>query len=183
MTDLIKTKHGADSSNLVNGAGTNEEVFIFIDGVSEHEKGNINVLKEMIGIAEEENDIQNTLDYGTGIKKPNDYLQTKFTEIQLLNNELCKFLLKTLHRLYWRNYIGDAAAGNVLNRRSGIRLQKALNAVVEPSKHLRKVFEILLETKYPTKLVTAGIKYDINQHKLDLEHNLDPLKKNKKKGG
>ena len=182
MTDLIKTKHNANSSAMVNGVGTDEEVFIFIDGTQPHEKGNINVLKEMIGIAEEENDIQNTLDYGAGIKKPNDYLQIKFNEIKLLNDELCIFLLKTLHRLYWRNYIGDASTGHDSNRRSGIRLQKALKAVVDPATHLRKVFEILLETKYPTKLVTAGIKYDISAHKLDLEHNLDPLKKNKKKG-
>jgi len=177
MTDLIKTKHGKDSSKWVNGVGENEKVFIFIDGKSEHEKGNINVLKEMIGISEEENDIQNTLDYGTGIKKPNNYLELKFTEIKFLNNELCEFLLKTLHRLYWRNFKGNAVEGDVDNRRSGIRLQKALKDVVEPSKHLRKVFDLLLEIKYPTKLVTAGIKYDISAHKLELEHNLNPLKK------
>ena len=138
---------------------------------------NIDFLKEQLNLYEHEYDMQQTVDYGTGVGRANTFIQDRYTCMKDMDNRLCDFILSVLHQLYWKTFngINDDHA-----RRTSLNLQDAFAKLKDPAYELMSVFKELVNVKYPTKLSLQSLRHDAEKHNLETNQMLNPTKSNSK---
>ena len=183
MSELVFTKFMGNSSDYINGVYTDTPVFIYTgpsNGVIDEkltnfkdnnvDKANIEFIKYRINAAQEEEDMQNTIDWTKNSGKgENKFLELKFLELRKLNNEICDFILKNLNRMYWR--IKDPNLGkksDVTSVRSTLDIKKILDVIVPAAQELQKILKLEIDKKYPSILASKALQNDINSYNLDI---------------
>ena len=108
MSQLVFSHFKGDSSGLINGVKPNTLVFMYngkkSDGTYDSvDQANIDFIKYQIDAAQEEEDMNQAVDWSkSNGRGKNIFLEKKFEELKNLNIEICDFILKNLNRLYWR---------------------------------------------------------------------------------
>ena len=111
MSELVLREFRGNTSNLTNGVALGSKVFYYVDGTDNVDKANIDFIKEHIGASQEEYNLELTKNWtkNTG-RGENTFIAEKLNELKTLNNELAKFILQYLDRIYWLQ------KGNDLNK-------------------------------------------------------------------
>ena len=103
--------------------------------------------------------------------------------IYKMNVKLAVFILSLIQDLYWDEFIVNQESPKVHNIKSDYTITDCFNQVIKVSKELMKVFNDIIEIKYPTSVSMKALDYDFAQHKLEAEtnlnNNLKPEKKHK----
>lgn len=187
MSELILFKWDKDKDiRYVNSVRKNTLVFIYGKSTANaanylegYDLPNEDFIKRMLGLDEEEQFYEDTQGYLEGIGKKNDKSITslRIKEITDLNNEIVEFILKNLHKLYWR----DFTTGVI----STINPNKALDLIIPAAVEFRKVLIESVDKKYNRGLSVANVKNIKENHDLDtrqrLGENIPNIGKNKKK--
>lgn len=207
MTSFEKYSFGADST-LTNGPKNGQKVFCFqpnkaamtagipfkidVNGVvtgSPEDLYNYNFILTKLGLASNEHDFENTLEQTKTLKgaagAENAYLKKKSILVKELNYKIGKFILETLHSLYWFSFLhlGDTTA-----RMTGIDIDDALELIDKPMRGLLIVYFTSIEQKMPSDLSAKTLKNLIGLENLEREQEIDSMavkkneiKKNKNK--
>ena len=183
MSELVFTKFEGDSSKFINGVNKNTPVFIYYgpkNGIIDEnltdfkdnnvDKANIEFIKYKIKAAQEEEDMQNTIDWTKNSGKgQNKFLEDKFKELRKLNNEICDFILKNLNRMYWRSKDINFGKGNdYTSVRSTLDIKKILDVIIPAAEELQKILKLEIDKKYPSVLAAKALQNDINSYNLDI---------------
>lgn len=184
MSQLVFHKFKGNSVGLVNGVFKNAFVFIYngptngiiTDNVDndyqdEIDKNNMLYIKFKIGAMKEENDLEMTQDWVKNRNKgDNKFLNEKFSQIKILNNETAHFILKYLDRMYWRNKGGNGKQFNTqndnLSTRSTFDIDDMIEIIVPAAKDLKKILRKELDNKYPNVLIDKVIEDNVQAENL-----------------
>lgn len=186
MSELELCKWGKDKDpKLINSVPKGTLVFIYKKVVGdkfgakdEIDASNEFFIKRQLGLDEEEQFYEDTQGYLDGIGKKNDQSITskRISEITTLNNEIVVFILKNLHKLYWRDFDNGVI--------STINPNRALELIIPAAVEFRKVLIEAVDKKYNKGLSVANVKNIKEEHDLDTKQRLGqniPKIKNKKK--
>jgi hypothetical protein len=113
MSELVLREFEGNTSNITNGVLKGSKVFIYINGNDNVDKANIDFIKEHIGASQEEYNLELTKNWtkNTG-RGENTFIAEKLNELKTLNNELAKFILQYLDRIYWLQKGNDVRQTN-----------------------------------------------------------------------
>ena len=149
MSELVYSIFKGDSSGYINGVNKGTPVFIYkgakkgvidekLTDFDDVDKSNIEFIKYRINAAQEEEDMNNTIDWTKNSGKgENKFLEAKFLELRKLNNEICDFILKNLNRMYWREKdknLGELSDSKSV--RSTLDIKKILDVIVPAAEGL-----------------------------------------------
>ena len=182
MSELLFEKFKGDSKGYINGVYRDTPVFIYkgnektgiidekLTDLNPVDRANIDFIKYKIGASEEEQNMQNTIDWVKNSGKgENKFLEKKFLELRKLNNEISDFILKNLNRMYWREKDKNFGTSNDnTSIRSTLDLQKIINVIIPAAQELQKILKIEIDKKYPSVLASKALQNDINQYNLDI---------------
>ena len=180
MSDLTLIKWDkAKDENISNSVPKGTLVFIYV----EDEKNNLRkeaneankfFIKRQLGLDEEEQAFDDTNDYLDGIGKNKSSITTnRIKEIKNINNDITNFILKNLHKLYWRDFDKGVI--------STIDPNKALELIIPAAVEFRKVLIQSVDKKYRKDLTVASVKNIVESHDLETKQALGKNLKNIKK--
>jgi len=193
MTDFRKYTFTGNSKGLTNGVAANQKVFAFRPKAANNDANppafsfndqnetivgtpedldNYDYVMMKLGLKDDENQFQNTLDYTASKANnvENAYLKKKFLLVRKANFEIVEFILKTLHNLYWLNFL---SLGDNTARLSGIDIHEALELINKPVRGLMIVLYTQIEQKHPNELSGAALKHMIEMDKLNTKHDFE----------
>ena len=78
-----------------------------------------------------------------------------------------------IHELYWDNYTVNEEGDHISNEKSEYTTNDCYNEIIEVSKQLMKVFNDIVEIRYPSSLSLKAINYDFAKEKLQAENELN----------
>ena len=181
MSELVFQKFKGDSSDFINGVFKDTPVFFYkgstngiidekLTGFDPIDKANIDFIKYRINAAQEEEDMNNTIQWTKNSGKgQNKFLEDKFLELRKLNNEICDFILKNLNRMYWRvKHPNLGSLSDTKSVRSTLDIKKILDVIVPAAEELQKILKLEIDKKYPSVLAAKALQNDINSYNLDI---------------
>ena len=125
-------------------------------------------IKFKIGAIKEEYDLEMTQDWVKNRNKgDNKFLNDKFKEIKILNNETAHFILKYLDRMYWRKK--DDYFNTTFDKtsvRSTFDIDDMIDIIVPAAKDLKKILRKELDNKYPNVLIDKVIEDNVQAENL-----------------
>lgn len=148
--------------------------------------GNLEIVLSKFGLLSDENNFTSTLKYTASKNNnvENTYLSNKFLLQRKNNFRVCKFVLESLHDLFWQRFSqldANGNAGRLIPIKTGMDIRDAFKLIEEPADGLFKIFNAESEMKAPSNLAAWTLKHEIEVDKLETEHNLKPTKKTKQK--
>ena len=153
-----------------NGDGVNKNI--------ETDAANEFFIKYQLGLTEEEQAFEDTQGYleGIGKKDDNSITNKRITEIKAINKEIVEFILKNLHKLYWRDYEKGVI--------STMDPNKAVDLLIPPASQFRNALIEGVNKKYNQGLSVANVKNLKESHDVDIKQrlgdNVPKIKKSKK---
>ena len=200
MSELVLTAWKEDKKpNFINSVPKGTMVFIYgratkeqkevelldkskikikIANLLETDAANEFFIKNQLGLTEEEQAFEDTQGYLEGIGKKNDDSITnkRINEIKLINANIVQFILKNLHKLYWRDY-----ANGVI---STMDPNKAVELIIPAASKFREALIEGVNKKYNQGLSVANVKNLKETHDVDIKQrlgeNVPKIKKSKK---
>ena len=179
-------------NKFLQGLANNKDIFlnssdkINIDTIMQKlgAKRSLNMLKKAmtssLKVGELEDPKNEKLRENHGIKNKSN--AKKYATLEKLNIRLAVFILSMIHELYWDNYTVNEEGDHISNEKSEYTTNDCYNEIIEVSKQLMKVFNDIVEIRYPSSISLKAINYEFSKEKLEAQNTLtNNLKDSKKK--
>ena len=145
--------------------------------------GTINTLQKAMSSSLKVNEQNNQeILENNGIK--NKANSEKFKAIQKFSIRISVFILSLVHDIYWDKYTTNDPAENINNVINGKDIDDCYESVISVSQQLIKLFNHMIDLKYPSNISVSVMEADFKLAKLeytDVIENVDKTIKKKKK--